>query len=125
MFLRRERRDTEFTRKVFFAKAKKGQYGKFINRENYRSCYRSSSTSWSRPFICLAREFEFRNIAFERQKACPLTYKGLLIEEGYRIDFIIEKEVIVEIKSIDNFQKFMKPNFLLIFVFLRFDLDFY
>lgn len=65
---------------------------------------------------CLAREFEFRKIAFERQKACPLTYKGLLIEEGYRIDFIIEKEVIVEIKSVDNFSKVHEAQ---LFTYLR------
>jgi GxxExxY protein len=54
---------------------------------------------------CLAREFDFRNITYERQKVCPLTYRGLMIEEGYRIDFLVENEVIIEIKSIDDFTK--------------------
>ncbi len=64
---------------------------------------------------CLAREFEFRKIAFERQKACPLTYKGLLIEEGYRIDFIIRKRSNCRNKIVDNFSK-VHSNF---FTYLR------
>ncbi len=50
---------------------------------------------------CLAKEFDIRNIPYERQKACSLTYKGLSIEDGYRIDFLIENEVILEIKAVD------------------------
>ena len=50
---------------------------------------------------CLAKEFDIRKIRYERQKVCPLTYKGLSIEEGYRIDFLVENEVILEIKSLE------------------------
>ncbi len=50
---------------------------------------------------CLAKEFDIRKIRYERQKACPLMYKGLSIEEGYRIDFLVEDEVILEIKSLE------------------------
>jgi GxxExxY protein len=50
---------------------------------------------------CLAKEFDIRKIQYERQKTCPLIYKGLSIEEGYRIDFLVENEVILEVKSLE------------------------
>ena len=50
---------------------------------------------------CLAKEFDLQNIRYERQKVCPLTYKGLVLEEGYRIDFLVEDEVVLEIKSLE------------------------
>ncbi len=50
---------------------------------------------------CLAKEFDIRKIQYERQKICPLMYKGLSIEEGYRIDFLVENEVILEVKSLE------------------------
>ena len=51
---------------------------------------------------CLAKEFDIRKMRYECQKICPLIYKGLSIEEGYRIDFLVEDEVILEIKSLDT-----------------------
>ena len=48
---------------------------------------------------CLAKEFDISAIRYERQRACQLLYKGLLLEEAYRIDFLVEGEVVLEIKS--------------------------
>jgi GxxExxY protein len=56
---------------------------------------------------CLAKEFDIRKMRYECQKICPLIYKGLSIEEGYRIDFLVEDEVILEIKSLDTMAAFM------------------
>ncbi|HEX8566804.1 MAG TPA: GxxExxY protein [Pyrinomonadaceae bacterium] len=50
---------------------------------------------------CLTREFILREINFEREKPLPLEYKGIRLECGYRLDFLIEKLVVVEIKSVD------------------------
>jgi GxxExxY protein len=49
---------------------------------------------------CLAREFSYRNILFERQVHLPLQYRGLEVKCGYRLDFIVEQSAIVEIKAI-------------------------
>jgi len=49
----------------------------------------------------LAHELTLRGIAFEEQKICPVTYKGLLIENAYRLDFLVEKNVVVELKAVD------------------------
>ena len=54
---------------------------------------------------CLAREFDIRQILYERQKACSVIYKGFLVEEGYRIDFLVANQIIVEIKSVDTLTK--------------------
>jgi GxxExxY protein len=51
---------------------------------------------------CLAKELDLRKIRYERQKICPLLYKGLMLEEGYRIDFLVEDEVVLEIKSVNE-----------------------
>ncbi|MGH9740890.1 MAG: GxxExxY protein [Candidatus Acidiferrum sp.] len=50
---------------------------------------------------CLAKEFSLRGISYERQKPIPLVYKDLKLECGYRLDFLVSKRVVVEIKSID------------------------
>ena len=51
---------------------------------------------------CLAKEFDLRKIRYERQKICGLIYKGLILEEGYRVDMMVENEVILEIKSVNE-----------------------
>lgn len=50
---------------------------------------------------CLTREFILREIPFEREKGLPVEYKGLLLEAGYRMDFLVASCVVVEIKAIE------------------------
>jgi GxxExxY protein len=50
----------------------------------------------------LAYEFTLRGIAFEEQKLCPIRYKDLLIEDAYRLDFLVEGLVVVELKTVDS-----------------------
>ena len=50
---------------------------------------------------CLAREFTVRQIPFERQKPVPLVYQDLKLECGYRLDFLVNQKIVVEIKSIE------------------------
>jgi GxxExxY protein len=51
---------------------------------------------------CLAFELWDRGIKFERQKALPLVYRGHSLDCGYRIDLLVEDEIIVEVKSIEQ-----------------------
>jgi GxxExxY protein len=53
---------------------------------------------------CLSYELLDRAIAFERQKPLPLTYRGVRMDCGYRVDLLVEKAVIVEVKSIERLQ---------------------
>jgi len=50
---------------------------------------------------CLAKEFALRGIPFERQKPIPLVYKDLKLECGYRLDFLVDRRIVLELKSIE------------------------
>jgi GxxExxY protein len=49
---------------------------------------------------CLCYELSSRRIPFRRQVALPLEYKGVRLDCGYRIDFVIDSRVVVELKSV-------------------------
>jgi GxxExxY protein len=51
---------------------------------------------------CLSHELNLRNIPFKRQVPLPVIYKGTKLDCGYRIDLLVNEEVIVELKSIDS-----------------------
>ncbi len=51
---------------------------------------------------CLAHELVKRGLAIQRQVAVPLVYDGLHLDSGFRIDLLVEGEVVVELKSIDK-----------------------
>ena len=50
---------------------------------------------------CLAQEFKFLNIQFERQRSYPLIYREAFVESAYRVDFLVEGEIVVEIKAVE------------------------
>jgi GxxExxY protein len=51
---------------------------------------------------CLACELQKLGLAVERQKALPLVYKEIRLDQGYRIDLLVEQSVIVELKVVDQ-----------------------
>jgi GxxExxY protein len=51
---------------------------------------------------CLAYELEQAGLSFERQKPLPLVYKEIHLDQGYRADLIVEKRVIVELKTVEQ-----------------------
>ncbi|MBU4305034.1 MAG: GxxExxY protein [Candidatus Omnitrophica bacterium] len=53
---------------------------------------------------CLAQELRLNKINFNTQLALPVTYKGIRLDCGYRIDMLIENEIILEIKSVEEIQ---------------------
>ena len=50
----------------------------------------------------LAYELSLRKVHFEEQKLCAVRYKDLLIEDAYRLDFLVGGKVVVELKAIDE-----------------------
>jgi GxxExxY protein len=50
---------------------------------------------------CLCHEFTLQKIAFQRQKELPVEYKGLKLSIGYRIDLLVQDELILELKACD------------------------
>ena len=51
---------------------------------------------------CLSKEFLLQDVPFVAQPELPLTYKGLLLEQTFRPDFICYDKIIVEIKSVSG-----------------------
>ncbi len=49
---------------------------------------------------CLCYEFRRAAIPFERQVGIPVIYKGMALDEGFRADIVVERQVILEIKSV-------------------------
>lgn len=52
---------------------------------------------------CLEKEFLIQGIPFVSQPELPLTYKGALLEQTFRPDFICYDKIILEIKSVSAF----------------------
>jgi GxxExxY protein len=50
---------------------------------------------------CLAHELDIRGVENQRQVPLPVIYKGIHLEEGYRIDILVARKVVVEIKAVD------------------------
>lgn len=53
---------------------------------------------------CLAHELSFANISSKRQVLLPVTYKSLQLDCGYRIDFLVENTVVLELKVVEGIQ---------------------
>ena len=51
--------------------------------------------------VCLADELNRRGIDFERQVELPVAFKGRQLDCGYRLDFMVEDSVIVELKCVE------------------------
>lgn len=50
--------------------------------------------------VCLAHELRKRGLAVECELPQPVEYDGVRIDAGYRIDMLVEGEIIVENKSV-------------------------
>ncbi len=50
---------------------------------------------------CLCHELHLRGLAFRCQIDLPVSYKGLKLDCGYKIDLIVADEFVVELKSVD------------------------
>jgi len=53
---------------------------------------------------CLAFELEDRGFRVARQALLPIAYKGRKLDAGYRIDLLVNDEVIVELKAVQELE---------------------
>ena len=53
----------------------------------------------------LCFELEQRGLKVERQKQVPLVYKGNVLKTELRLDLLVEDQVIVELKSVEEMKK--------------------
>ena len=51
---------------------------------------------------CLCYELGLRKIPFERQKELPIDYKGIKFNCNYRIDLLVDNQLILEIKACET-----------------------
>lgn len=49
---------------------------------------------------CLAYEFGQSGLRFERQKPMPLVYEEVNLECGYRVDLLVESQLVIEVKAV-------------------------
>jgi len=50
---------------------------------------------------CLCHELHLRAMPFARQLSLPVTYKGIHLDCGYRVDVLVADLVVVEIKAVE------------------------
>ncbi len=50
---------------------------------------------------CLAIELSLAGLKLEREKMLPLTYRGQAIENAYRLDLIINRQLLIELKAVE------------------------
>jgi len=49
--------------------------------------------------VCLAYEISRRGLKVSRQLRLPVTYRDLELDEGFRIDLLVDNEIVVELKA--------------------------
>lgn len=52
----------------------------------------------------LCRELELRDLSFARQVPLAVTYKGLPLESGFRLDLVVGNELVIELKAVDRLE---------------------
>ena len=53
---------------------------------------------------CMAYELQERQLTIKRQIEIPVLYKGIQLEQNYRIDLIVNNQVIIELKSVNQLE---------------------
>lgn len=51
---------------------------------------------------CLAYELTKSGLKIEKQKSLPITYDSIKLDAGYRIDLLVENQIILELKSVEK-----------------------
>jgi len=61
---------------------------------------------------CLCRELALRGIRFRAEMDLPVEYKGEKLDCGYRLDLVVEEQVVVEIKAVERLEKIHEAQLL-------------
>jgi GxxExxY protein len=51
---------------------------------------------------CLCHELSLRKLAFERQVPMPVAYKAVKLDCGYRLDIVVERRLVLELKTVET-----------------------
>ncbi len=61
---------------------------------------------------CLCLELEESGFNYKKQVVLPITYKGKIINDAYRIDILVEDSLIIELKTVQTLEKIHKSQLL-------------
>ena len=61
---------------------------------------------------CLCKELSLRGISYERQKPLPLEYKEEKLDCGYRLDVVVENNIILELKACEKIEPIFRAQLL-------------
>ena len=50
---------------------------------------------------CLGHELRKRRLAFVAEQLVPICYDGVMLDDAYRLDLLIEAQVVVEVKAVE------------------------
>jgi GxxExxY protein len=53
---------------------------------------------------CMAHELEKAGLRFQRQVSLPVIYDGVRFPHAFRVDFVVESELLIELKSVERLQ---------------------
>ena len=62
--------------------------------------------------VALCYELKQRNLSVKRQVAIPIAYDGIVFDEGFKTDIIINNKVLQELKSVENLHPVHKKQLL-------------
>ena len=51
---------------------------------------------------CLEYELELRQIPFQRQVDLPVSYKGICLDCGYKMDLVVDGKIVLELKAVET-----------------------
>jgi GxxExxY protein len=52
---------------------------------------------------CLYFELKSKNLQVQKEIPCPIVYKDVKLDHGYRIDLLVENKVVIELKTVECF----------------------
>jgi GxxExxY protein len=52
--------------------------------------------------VCLCVELRMRGIEHQTQLQIPIEYEGVRVDAGFRLDILVEKSIILELKAVDK-----------------------
>jgi GxxExxY protein len=61
---------------------------------------------------CLAHELNLQAIPFRQEQSLPVSYKGIFLDCGYRVDLLVDERLILELKAIDQIKGIHKAQLL-------------
>ena len=62
--------------------------------------------------VCFCHELSRRKLNYQRQVDLPITYDGMIFDEGLRLDVFVEELIICELKAVDEMNPVWKAQIL-------------